>query len=301
MAFVIDAVGGVVLAAVAATLLAIQNVCVRLATDGGRVSDAVVVVMAVNVGLVVPLALVVHYPVSGLTWRSAGAFATAGILGLVFGRICLYAGIELIGASRTTPIVSASTLISAILAVWLFGESLTVPHVIGICCIVAGVAVLSWLTAADAPESALRDVWYSLTFPIAAAVFLGVEPILIRTGLDEGTPVLVGLAVMMGAAFVSYLGYRLGTGRPAPSLRQNPHARWYLGAGLTSTVGLCSYFAALALAPVVIVIPLVQTAPLAVIVISALFLPRRLERVTWPLVVAAIVVVVGAILVSLAG
>lgn len=50
-----------------------------------------------------------------------------------------------------------------------------------------------------------------------------------------------------------------------------------------------------------VVVPIIQASPLVVIALSAVFLPKRLERVTWRLVVAATVVVTGATLVSLSG
>lgn len=293
---------GVALAVLAAVLLAVQNVLIRVATDGGDVGDAVVVMMGVNLLLVVPLAVVRHHPEYGLSRVALGAFAAAGIAGLVLGRLCTFAGIEAIGASRTTPIVSASTLIAAVLAVLLFSESLTLSHAAGIAFIVVGIAVISWVTAADSHSSASpRNPGSSLLFPIAAAAFTGVEPILVRIGLDAGTPILVGLSVMMTAAFAGYAGYRRFRRTPPPSVVRNPHVRWYVGAGVASTVGLLAYFGALASAPVVIVIPITHTAPLIVITLSALFLPRRLERVTWPLIAAASLVVLGASLVTLSG
>lgn len=293
---------GVTLAVLAAVLLAAQNVLIRVATDGGDTSDAVVVVMAVNFALVVPLAVVRHYPDYGLSRAALGSFAAAGVVGLVLGRICLFAGIRTIGASRTTPIVSASTLVAAGAAVLLFDESLTVPHLVGIALIVGGIAVISWVTAAgDRATASLRSVGVSLLFPVAAAVFIGVEPILVRIGLDSGTPILVGLAVMMTTAFGSYIGYRSLCGNAFPTLARNPHARWYVGAGVASTIGLLTYFGALASAPVVIVVPITHTAPLIVIALSIVFLPNQLERITWPLIAAAIVVVLGASLVTLSG
>jgi len=293
---------GITLAVLAAVLLAVQNVLIRVATDGDDTSDAVVVVMAVNFVLVVPLAVVRHYPDYGLSRVAFGSFVAAGIVGLVLGRICLFAGIRTIGASRTTPIVSASTLVAAGSAVLLFDESLTVPHLVGIALIVGGIAVISWVTAAgDRATASLRSVGVSLLFPVAAAVFIGVEPILVRIGLDSGTPILVGLAVMMTTAFASYTGYRSLRGNAFPTLVRNPHARWYVGAGVASTIGLLTYFGALAAAPVVIVVPITHTAPLIVIALSIVFLPSHLERVTWPLIAAAVVVVIGASLVTLSG
>lgn len=293
---------GVALAVLAAVLLAVQNVLIRVATDGGDTGDAVVVVMGVNFLLVVPLAVVRHYPEYGLSPTALGSFAAAGVVGLVLGRICMFAGIETIGASRTTPIVSASTLVSAVLAVSVFDESLTGSHLVGIALIVGGIAVISWESTAEPRSTAsLRNAGVSILFPVAAAVFVGVEPILVRVGLDSGAPILVGLAVMMTTAFGSYIGYRRLRGPAVPALVRNPHTRWYVSAGVASTVGLLTYFGALASAPVVIVVPITHTAPLIVIALSAVFLPFDLERVTWRLVTAAVVVVLGASLVTLSG
>lgn len=293
---------GIAFSAFAAFLFAAQNVFVRVATDTGDVGDAVVVVMGTNALLVVPPAAVLYYPTYDLSWLSAGAFIAAGLVGLTAGRICLYGGIKAIGASRTTPIVSASAVVSGVLAILILDESVTVRHGIGIGFIVVGIAIISWVTAVDSePDVPLRETGRSLLLPLGAAFFIGVEPIFVRTGLDTGTPILVGLAVMMLTAFAGYIGYRRLRDRTITTSPWSPQMRWYVAAGVTSAGGLIAYFAALGAAPVVIVTPIVQTAPLIVIALSIAFLPRRLERVTWRLIAAAVIVVVGATLVSLAG
>ncbi|WP_096389048.1 DMT family transporter [Halopenitus persicus] len=296
------ALAGLLFAALAAVLWAVHNVIVRVATRTGTVADTLAVVLAVNVLCLVPFSAVAYYPDYGLTPVSTGAFAAAGLAGLLLGRLCMFEAITAIGASRTTPVVSASTLVSTGLAVWLLGETITARHLVGICCIVAGVAVISWLTATDAgDDDSLRGIGVSLLLPLAAAAFIGIEPVLIRVGLTAGTPIPVGLSVMIAAASVSYLGYRRVRDGAISLPRHGEGPRWYVWAGLSSSAGLIAYFAALSVAPVVIVIPIVQVSPLVVLVISAAFLPRRVERVTLRLVLAAAVVVVGAALVSLSG
>ena len=293
---------GIALAVLAAFLWAVHNVLIRIATAEGDVGDAIIVVMAINLLFVAPPALLLYFPSYDLSWSAAGAFAAAGVAGLMLGRICMFGGIQAIGASRTTPVVSASTLVAAMLAVVLLGESLTVRHVVGIVLIVAGVAVISWLTAADAGgDASWRETGLSLLLPLGAALFIGVEPIFIRFGLDTGTPILVGLTVMMTAAFVGYAGYRRIRFGVIFIPRDDPLLRWYAVAGLASTIGLVTYFGALAAAPVVLVVPIIQVSPLFVIALSAVFLPERLERVTWRLVGAALIVVIGAGLVSISG
>lgn len=294
---------GVVLATVTAVTWAGQYVCIRMGTRTGSVSDAMVISLSCNVLVLVPLAAVVHYPDYGLTPLAVAAFAGGGLAGSLLSRLCQYKSTEIVGASRTAPTVSSSALISALLAVALLGETLTAAHLLGIVLIVAAIAVISWEMANDGGRAeSLRDAGKALTFPLLAAAFLGVEPILLKVGLAEGTPTLVGVAIMAGAATVGFLAYRrLGVGVPARRALLTPALGWFVGAGLAGTAALLAYFGALSVAPVVIVIPLIQTAPLVVVVLSLLFVPRRLERVTWRLGAAAATVVVGAILVSISG
>ena len=293
---------GVFLASLAAVAWAVNNIAIRIGTADRGVSDALAAVMLTNAAVLAPVAAVVHYPDYGLSVRSIAAFGAAGITGLLIGRICLFRGIRTIGASRTTPVVSASTLVSAVLAVRFLDETLTAAHAVGILLIVAGIAIISWLMATDGGgPTSLRETGLLLALPLSAAFFIGIEPIFVRVGLDSGTPVLVGLAVMSTAALAGYVVYqrlRRGTVRPP---WHSPARRWYLVAGVSSTIGLVSYFVALTVAPVVVVIPIIQSSPLVVLGLSAVFLSRRLERVTWRLAAAAVVVIVGATLVSLSG
>ncbi|MFW6003464.1 MAG: EamA family transporter [Halanaeroarchaeum sp.] len=295
-------IGGLALSGLTALLWAVHNVAIRLGTVRGGVTDAITVVMVTNLVVIAPTAVLVHYPGFGLSPLAVVVFAAAGVSGLMLGRICLFRGIRTIGASRTTPVVSASALVSAVLAVRFLGETLTPRHGLGIVLIVGGVATISWSTAADAVEKpSLREAWSALLLPLGAALFIGIEPIFVRIGLDSGTPVLVGLSIMTAAALLSHVVYHRVRGGRLYRPGRKVNLRWFVVAALASTFGLTAYFLALQLAPVVVVIPIIQLSPLAVLAISAAFLPRELERVTWRLAVAASVVVVGAILVSLSG
>ena len=99
------------------------------------------------------------------------------------------------------------------------------------------------------------------------------------------------------AGFVGYR--RLATGEPVSAVLDRPGLPYHVAAGLANTAGIGLYFAAHGVAPVSIVMPLLQSGPLFVLVLSALFLPHQLERITPRLVAAAVTVVVGAALVSL--
>ncbi len=295
-------VAGLALALLAAFAFASQYVCVRIATENGRVDDVVFVSLGCNVALIVPATVVLYAPTFGLTPVSLLAFAGAGLTGSLLARLCMFQSVDAIGASRTSPVVSTNVLFATLLAVLLLGERLTPIHSAGIVLLVGGAAVISYETATDDPDRSVREVGVSLALPFLAAGFLGVEPILLSIGFAEGTPVLVSFAVKVLVATAGFLAYlRFRDAVPTTELLEGPERRWYLGAGVASTVGIGAYLAALSIAPVVYVVPFLQTAPLIVVVLSALFLPRRLERVTPRLVAAATVVVGGAVVVSLSG
>jgi drug/metabolite transporter (DMT)-like permease len=310
---------GALLAVLAALGWAGQYVCVRLGTRTGSVTDAMLVSLACNVALVVPAVAVIHYPAYGLTPASAAAFAGAGIAGSVLSRVAQFEATRTIGASRTAPVVSSTALVSALLAVLFLGETLTAPHLAGIVLIVGAVAVITRETARDdGAVDSLADAGAYLLLPVLAALTLGIEPILLKLGFAAGTPTFVGLAVMLSSAAVGYAAFvAVRDGLPALSPSsvagaggesgmdgrddRDANLRWYLGAGVAGTLALVGYFAALAVAPVVVVVPILQAAPLLVVGLSAVFLPRGLERVTPRLVAASVAVVVGTVVVSLSG
>lgn len=293
---------GIGLALAAALAFSLQYLFVRIGTTDGTVSDIMLVSLVCNVALVVPLAGALYYPEYGITTRSLVSFAAAGVVGSLFARVLEYRSIEEIGASRTSPIVASNALFATVLAVVLLDETLSALRVAGIVLVVGGVAALTWETAAsEGPGSAgsFREAGGALTIPLLAAVFVALEPIVVSIGYREGTAMLPGFAVKAVAGLVGFAGYRWWRrGDVVSTAFVRSSTAWYVAVGVTNTVGIGLYFAALEVAPVAIVMPLLQTAPLLIVALSAAFLPRRLERITWRLVGAAVVVVSGTILVS---
>lgn len=292
---------GVGLAALAALGVAGQALFVRVGTQTARSTDALVIVFAVNLAIVGPVTLVTHYPDYGLTRLALLAFAGAGLFGMMAGRILLFEGISRVGASRAEPIKSSMPLFATVSAVILLGETLTPSHLAGIVLIVAGVGLVSWEGSRRmVPDVGTNDrpgVW--LAVPLVAAFFFGLEPIFAKVGFQDGTPYLVGVTIKVATAMVVFTAYLAANHRlPRPHELRGDGLRWLLAAGVSSTLFLVAYYAALVRAPVVIVVPIMQSSPLLVVLISLLFL-QRIERVSWRLGAAASVIVIGAILVSL--
>lgn len=294
-----DVAAGVGLAALAALSIAITSLAIRVGTDEGGTIDAFVVVLLCNVGLIVPIALVLAPAGSSLTIASAVAFVGAGIAGTLVGRLFYFHSIAAIGSSRTEPIKATQPLHATVIAVLVLGEHVSLAHFLGVVLVVVGVAGVSWEFSRDGSADGTSSL-RALLPALAAALFFGVEPILAKFGLAGTDSMLLGLAVRIVAAAGGFFAYLVLRGAlPAPDDFRTPDLWWYLGAGVANTSFLLTYYGALAVAPVSIVVPIVQTSPLVVMVLSMLFLPVRLERVTPQLVAAATVVVSGAIVVTL--
>ncbi len=292
---------GVLLALGAAISNASQSLFVRIGTDSGKAYDAVFIVILTNIVVLTPLVLIIYYPEYGLTRLSWLSFIAAGICGTLLGRLLMYTSLEKIGASRTVPIIASWALISTILGVLVLGETLSRIHVAGIVLTVGGVVAIAWETSHENPDNlSRRELVIGLLIPFGAAVAYGSEPIFANFGFAEGTPAPVGLVVKTIAAalgLVLYLRWR----RALPNLALSPAKRWFVLAGIANTLFLLGYYVALTIAPVSVVTPIIITNTLFVILFSALFMPQRLERVTGRLVAAAIVVVIGVLLISLYG
>jgi DME family drug/metabolite transporter len=141
---------------------------------------------------------------------------------------------------------------------------------------------------------------------IATAACWATSPIFIRKGL-VGLPsplwgVTIGLAVA-AVGFALWLWLRRDQPGPGASRwsgldRIIKLAIWFqVLAGLASGLGSVARTVAIDLAPVVVVVPLVQTASLWTIVFAWLLLGRHAERVTPKLIFGAVLVVAGAALV----
>lgn len=287
----------------AAISSAASNLSVRKGTDGGKIEDAILVVAVVNVAVLLPVVAVRYYPDYGLTWLSLASFAVAGILGTLIGRALNFISIDKIGASRTAPILASWALISTVLGVLFLDETFSAIHGVGILLVVGGVAVIAWMTSNDNPDDLPpRELLIGILIPFGAAVAVGWEPIFANVGFDEGTPPMVGLVIKSIAAalgFVLYLWW--DDDLPDRSVVRGTSGRWFVFAGLTNTLFLLGYYVALSIAPVNIVSPIIVTNTLFVVVLSALVMPERLERVTWKLLVAAGVVVSGVLLITAFG
>lgn len=126
---------------------------------------------------------------------------------------------------------------------------------------------------------------------------LGLDPAFAVIGFRKDTPVLVGLAIKTVSATVAWAGYVAWRDSVPLWGLKTGDAWWHPLVSLTSTRFLLAYYAGIVVSRVGLVVPIMQTSPLIVLVISAAFL-GDVERVTLRLVLAACVIMAGAVAVT---
>jgi DME family drug/metabolite transporter len=153
------------------------------------------------------------------------------------------------------------------------------------------------------PSSQDRLLGYA--FGVLTAMCWATSPILIRKGLKGLPSPTWGVTVGMAAAtamLVAWVVIRRPPGlRPSTSRGQRRSLgtplTLLLICGVVSALGSIGRTVAIDLAPVVVVLPLVQTASLFTVILAPLLLGRHVEHVPPRLLFGAILMVVGSSLV----
>ncbi|MFB6085177.1 MAG: EamA family transporter [Halorientalis sp.] len=265
---------------------------------GGTATQAAIVVVVVDTVLYWLALFVTSWPnpLSGLTPDLVAVFAAAGLFGTAMGRILVFAGVQRVGASINSAGISTRPLFATLLALVFLGEPLGPLTGVGIVVLVGGLVVLTYSKGGDVSGWRPRD----LLFPVGAAAVFGAGNVLRRYGFGDTTATaLQAVTINETAALVALAAYALATRGTDPLDAPPESYAYFAGSGLITAVALLSFFTALSMEAgrVAIVDPLAATAPLFTTVFAAVFL-RDVERVTPGVVGGALLVVVGAVLVT---
>ena len=234
---------------------------------------------------------------AGLTPEVLAVFAAAGVIGTAVGRIAIFVGVDRVGASLNSAILSTRPLFATMLALVWLGEPLGPVTATGIVILVAGLSVLTISRGGDLAGWRPRDLWW----PIAAAALFALANVARRYGMLE-SPIspLEAVAINEVAGLVALLAFAVAAGRRDLLDRPRASYGYFVGSGLLTTVAMLSLMAALGLEAgrIAIVDPLVATAPFFTLLFAAVLL-RDLERVTKGVVAGATLIVAGAVLITL--
>ena len=213
-------------------------------------------------------------------------FLAAGLFAPGFARLVYYTGLMRVGVARATALMSTAPIFAVAIAMVTLGERPGVLPLMGVMSVVAGGALLAQ-RGRDDRTWRHRD----LVLPVFAALGFAIRDNVSRRGLAVYPAPMIAAA---GATLASVaLMWALALAGVIRVSRPPARGLMFLAlAGLCECLAYVTMWRALATAPVSLVSPLVHAQPLFTVVLAAIFL-RDVERLTWRVVVASLLIVAG--------
>jgi len=222
-------------------------------------------------------------------------FILAGVMGSFIARLLSYMGIERIGTSICSALMQSKPLFSALAAVVILDERLTISMAFGIVLMVMGTATISF----EESGGKMQGNWSKkdLIFPLMAGACFGVSHVFRKMGLmNIASQPILGVTVQNAAALALFFPFTLVL-REGTKSKLDHKTGWIIFSlsGAANLMAQACLFYALNLGQVVTVSPLVSLEPFFVLFLVGIFL-RKVERITFRLVIGTILIVGGAVL-----
>jgi drug/metabolite transporter (DMT)-like permease len=311
---------GAIFAVLSAASFGLNNAMTRRGVLTGTVGQA----LAIGVPIGVPMFFVFALAGGGL--GAIAAFShndllmiiATGIVHFICGRYCNYRTVKAIGANLSGPIIQLSLVVSLFLAITVLHEGLTPLRVLGIVLVILGPALMHRTDAAPAaridpgaaaggrsvaagPPPFRPHYAEGYAFGLLAAACYGLSPILIRSVVERGSladSMAAGLIAYVAAtAVIAFMMLWPGQLRHVLSIDRTP-AKWFVGSGVLVTVSQMFLYFALTVAPVSVVMPILQLHLVFRYLLARLLNPHH-EMFGGMMILATAVSIVGAAALSL--
>jgi drug/metabolite transporter (DMT)-like permease len=266
---------GALLAVMSAATFAFNNAAARRGVVTGTVIQAMAITVPIGLVCFIPASLVTGAAARLPTLPAASLVAMAGVglLHFIVGRFCNYRANQAAGANLVAPVIQLQVFVSVVLAVVVLGEPCTVLQLAGGVVMLAGALITQRQPhkPADAKAAARRAApsehaflprrAVGYIFASLAALAYGTSPIMARGALEHTGPMtgLAGGLISYGTATAA-----MAIGALSPAFRANVAAlnrenlRWFLYSGVFVAIAQGLFYSALAIAPIMVVMPLMQ-------------------------------------------
>ena len=226
-----------------------------------------------------------------ITWLGLLWLILAGVSAPGLALLFYFASVNRIGVARSTPLASVQSFVSLIVAVLFLGERPDFPVYIGTFLVVGGIAIVT------SEREEFRWTAREVALPLLAATFWGLSSIFRKLGMNAIPWPTFSALIMSAAGLTTHLcAYRICAGRAKRS-SQARAAPLLLAAGACLAAGFYLNLFAFMRGTVATIGPLSSTSPIMTLLLAAIFL-RRLEKVTWRLMICTAVIVVGCALIT---
>jgi uncharacterized membrane protein len=242
--------------------------------------------------------------------QAVAVLALAGALHFVVGRYGNFRSAQAIGANLAGPVIQLSLAVSLTLAVTVLKEQLTPLRIFGIALLVLGPALMRNAEFPDGksgrpPPSHLPKFVpryaEGYTFALLAAAVYGVTPFLVRLGVlggDLGSGIAGGL-ISYTAATVAVGLLLLWPGQLRHALAIKPESlKWFTYSGVSVSIAQMFAYMAYAIAPITVVVPVLQLHHVLRLVFARLLNPHHEVFGGW-MILGTVLSLIGAIALSL--
>jgi drug/metabolite transporter (DMT)-like permease len=309
---------GAILAILSAMAFAFNNASVRRGVISGTPIQAMAISVPLGVVCFLPIAWIAgelgrfsQFPAEAAAWMAA-----LGVLHFVIGRYFNFKANQVAGTNLTAPVVQLQVVVTMVLAVLVLHEPCTLLQMIGGAVMLGGSLVTQsqppkTLVGAAASEPGphakpalppfIPLYLAGYIFASLAALAYGTSPIMARFALENSGPttgILGGLIAYLAATAVVGLAFLV-----SPPLRRNAsgmrrdNVRWFALSGVMVAAAQGFFFCAVAVAPVLFVMPLLQTSLAFRLLFSTWLSPHH--EVFGPLIIAGVAIsIAGALIVS---
>jgi len=301
---------GILYAALGAFTFAVNNVAMRRGVVTGSVLQGMA--MTVPFGgltfLVIAVAFgelgqITMFPMVAVAW-----LAGQGVVHFVCGRYCNYKSNQLMGVNLSAPVVQLQIVVAMVWAVLTLHEIFTVLQAIGSVLMVGGSFVTqrnaSRRKTAPGPNAvqAFRPhVVSGSLFALGAAIGYGTSPLMAREAFlhAPGIGTAAGGCIAYASATVFFALILLKPGSLSDirgTRREN--LPWFMAGAVTVAISQAFVYASLALAPLIVVTPILQLSLVFRLGLSQ-WVNREHEVMNAAVIVGAVTAVLGSLLVAL--
>ena len=280
---------GSVLALLSAVLFAIAALIVRRGMQGSTAITATLVSIATNLVALWALA-VASGGIRLITWPAVATLIAAGLFAPALARFTYYEAMNLISVARASTISNTTPIFTALLAVPILGEHVSLRLGAGTLLVVLGLA----LTIRPDEGAQTDRPWAGALLALNTAVMASVSFMLRKLGLRMLPDAAVASALTVTGSLLVLLPYAAVRSRTQPLRAGRAALVLLIVSAVFTTGGFLSYFYALSLSEVVRVTPLSNTTPLFALILLAMFRQETIRRAT---VAGALLTVAGILFV----
>jgi len=278
------------MAVIAAFLFALSAHVQHVGLDTADTHSGTLVVVgstAISYWIVAPFIVPAAYWFTG----AALLFAATGLIRPTMTMVLWVEGIKRLGPTLNAGLASGGPIFSAMFAILILGEVMTVPIAIGTTAVIAGVLAAALRRRGS---TAAFPAW-ALLLPLAAAFLRAAAHAITKIGFTEvPSSFFAGLlATTVGFALLTsrflWNGYKI-------DVRSRGH-KFFVLAGVLNAVAIYVLNLALQLGQLIAVAPIISLSPVFAMLLGLYVFGR--EEVTWRTVLTIALVVPGVVLIGL--